>query len=331
MSTHVREAIVPLAKTMRAAAIERFGGPEVLQIKTLPVPELDPSDVLIAVYTAGVGGWDADIRDGWSPGGKPLHLPLVLGSDGAGVIVAVGSRIRRFEVGDKVYAYSWNNPKGGFYAEYVAVDAGMVAHEPKALDLEHAGAVPVTGLTALKGIDQALRVQPEETLIVHGATGGVGTIALQLAKRRGARVLATASGKDGLALVRKLGADAAVDGHHEDIAAAAHRFAPDGVDAVLALAGGEALEQCLEALRPGGRLAYPHGIEPEPKKRRGIEVVGYDASPGSHELEHLGETLEAGSIEVPIAAEYPLEEAAKAHERLAKGHVLGKIVLQVHA
>lgn len=315
---------------MRAAAIEKFGGPEVLTVKTLAVPELDPSEVLIAVDTAGVGSWDADLRSGWSPNGHATRLPLVLGSDGSGVIAAVGSRIRRFEVGDKVYAYSWNNPKGGFYAEYVAVDAGNVAHVPRVLDMEHAGAIPVSGLTALKGIDEALRLQNDETVIIHGAAGGVGTLAVQLAKLRGARVLATADGQEGLALVRKLGADTAVDARHEDIAAAARRFAPEGVDAVLALAGGDGLDQCVTALRHGGRLAYPHGIEPEPKKHRGIEVRGFDATPGAHALEHLGQTLEAAPLEVPIAAEFPLEQAARAHERLGAGHVLGKIVLRVH-
>lgn len=126
-----------IPKTMRAAAIDRFGGPEVLSIHTLPVPVHEANEVLIAVDTAGVGGWDADMRDGWSPSGRK-RLPLVLGSDGAGLIAAVGSRIRRFEVGDKVYAYSWDNPKGGFYAEYVAVPAETVAPVPKPLDLKHA-------------------------------------------------------------------------------------------------------------------------------------------------------------------------------------------------
>jgi NADPH:quinone reductase-like Zn-dependent oxidoreductase len=142
-------------------------------------------------------------------------------------------------------------------------------------------------------------------------------------------VFATASGADGVALVRRLGADAAVDGRREDVAAAVRRFAPDGVDAVLALAGGEALERCLDALRGGGRPAYPNGVEPEPGKRRGIEVTAYDAVAGVREFQRLGRAVEEAKLEVPIAAAYALAEAAKAHERLAAGHVLGKIVLRI--
>jgi NADPH2:quinone reductase len=145
-----------IPKTMRAAAIDRFGGPEVLSIHTLPVPVPDAREVLIAVDTAGVGGWDADMREGWSPSGH-THFPLVLGTDGSGIVVAAGSRIRRLKVGDRVYAYSFDNPKGGFYAEYVAVLAERVAHIPERLDLKHAGAIPTTGLTALQGIDDAPR------------------------------------------------------------------------------------------------------------------------------------------------------------------------------
>ncbi len=269
------------------------------------------------------------MRGGWSPSGR-TRFPLVLGSDGAGFVATVGSRVRRFKAGDPVYAYGWDNAKCGFYAEYVAVPAETVAHIPERLDLRHAGAIPVTGLTALQGVDDALHVKEDEAVIVHGAAGGVGGLALQFAKLRGARVLATASGEDGLALARRLGADVAVDGWHDDIAAAARRFAPGGVDAVLALAGGDALERCLEALRSGGRLAYPNGIEPKPRKRHGIAIIPYDGTAGVREFERLDRAVEAAKLEIPIAAEYALTDAAKAHERLAARHVLGKIVLRIH-
>ena len=156
--------------TMPAAAIDHFGGPEVLTLHNVPVPAVGEREVLIALDTAGVGPWDADMREGWYPGGKP-RFPLVLGVDGAGVIAAVGSRVRRLKVGDKVYSYSWANPKGGFYAEYVAVAAEKVARVPKRLDLEHAGAIATTGLTALQGIDDALNVKKGETILIHGGSG----------------------------------------------------------------------------------------------------------------------------------------------------------------
>jgi NADPH:quinone reductase-like Zn-dependent oxidoreductase len=316
-------------QTMRAAAIDRFGGPEVLTIHTLPVPEVDDNEVLIAVHTAGVGSWDADMRDGWSPDGKKPRFPVLLGTDGSGHIAQVGSRIRRFKIGEPVYAYSFGNPKGGFYAEYVAVSAEKVAHKPNTLDLEHAGAIGTTGLTALQGIDDALGLKKGESVIIHGATGGVGTLALQFAKMRGARVLGTATSNDGVALLRRLGADAAIDGKREDIREAARKFAPEGVDAVFGASGGNPLERCIDALRKGGRVAYPHGVEPEPKKRPGIKIVAYDGTPGVREFEHLNKAVDDSKLQVPIAAAFTLEEAAKAHERLAEGHVLGKIVLRV--
>lgn len=325
--SRIAESNIPA--TMQAAAIDRFGGPEVLTVHTLPTPMPDAGEVLIAVGAAGVGVWDAEMRDGSLPSSRK-KFPLVLGTDGSGVIAAIGSGVRRFKLEDRVYSYAFENRKGGFYAEYVAVSAKMTAHLPKTLDLEHAGAIPTTGLTALQGIDDALHLKKGETIIIHGSTGGVGSLAVQFAKLREARVLATASGQDGIDFARRLGADRAVDGRHGDIVAAAREFAPDGVDAVLGLAGGEALERCLDALRPGGRLAYPNGIDPEPKKRPKMHVIPYDAVPGVHEFDRLGRAVEAAKLQVPIAAAYPLADAAKAHERLAAGHVLGKIVLRTH-
>ncbi|MDB5410884.1 MAG: Bifunctional protein: zinc-containing alcohol dehydrogenase [Rhodospirillales bacterium] len=313
---------------MRAVALDRFGGPEVLTLHTLPVPIPDPDEVLIAVHTAGIGVWDVDIREGWSPSGS-VQFPLVLGSDGSGTVAAVGANVDRFAIGDEVYSFAWDNPKGGFYAEYSAVPSHTVARVPEGLDLEHAGAVPVSGLTALQGIDDHLHLTAGETVIIHGATGGVGTVALQFAKLREASVLATAIGEDGVALVRHLGADQALDGRRNDIAAAARGYAPNGVDAVLAFAGGDALERCVDALREGGRVAFPNGVEPEPKPRRGIVITPYDADAGVAEFERLNRAIEASRLEVVIAAAYPLSNAAKAHERLAAGHVLGKLVLRV--
>src|SRR5438552_3953005 len=172
-------------KTTRAAATDRFGGPEELKIHTLPVPEIGPKELLIAVHTAGVASWDAEMRAGWWPEGRP-RFPLVLGTDGSGTVAAVGSRVRRLRRGQRVYAYSFANPKGGFHAEYVAVASEKAARLPNRLGLKEAGAIPTTGLTALQGIEH-LALKKRESVIVHGASGGVGTLALQFAKLRGAR------------------------------------------------------------------------------------------------------------------------------------------------
>jgi NADPH:quinone reductase-like Zn-dependent oxidoreductase len=315
---------------MRAAAVVRFGGPEVLKIQELPVPVPDANEVLIKLDTSGVGPWDADIRGGWYPAGEP-HFPLIPGTDGAGYVAEVGPRISRFKTGDTVYSYSWDNQfgKGGFYAEYVAVPADKAAHVPEPLDLLHAGACATTGLTALQGVDDALHLKKGETIIIHGASGGVGTLAVQFAHLRGARIFATASGEDGAALVRRLGAETAIDGHSDAVAEAARAFAPKGFDALLALSGDVELEHCLKALRRGGRCAHPNGVELEREKRDRIKIIAYDAVAGVAEFERLNRAIEEAQLEVPIAASYPLADAAKAHERLAAGHVLGKIVLRI--
>ena len=139
-------------KLMKAVTINRFGPPSVLTLQSLPRPEPGPREVLIALHAAGIGVWDATIRGGWWPEGRP-KFPVVLGSDGAGIVEATGSLVRRFHEGDRVWAYEFINPKGGFYAQYIVVNADHVAWVPKHLELLHAGASAVTALTALQGID----------------------------------------------------------------------------------------------------------------------------------------------------------------------------------
>jgi NADPH:quinone reductase-like Zn-dependent oxidoreductase len=317
-----------LVATMKAAAIDRFGPPSVLRTRTLPVPECGPDDVLIAMQAAGVGIWDAKFRDGEWAEGKP-RFPLVLGTDGAGFVVAKGKRVRRFDVGDLVYAYRYQNPKGGFYAQFVAVDVKHVAHIPPQLGLLEAGAAAATGLTALQGIDDALAVKKKDTVFIYGASGALGTLALQFAKRRGARVIAGASGRDGVALALQLGADAALDAHREDAPERLRSYALDGIDAALVLAGGGPLERCLDQVRARGRIAYPNGVEPEPRKRPRIRLTAYDGAVGPREFARLEKAAAEARLRVPIGERFPLEKAAQAHARLERGHVLGRIVLDL--
>jgi len=313
---------------MKAAAIDRFGPPSALKLHTLPVPRPGPRQVLVELHAAGVGGWDGSIRDGsWKPDGR-TRFPLVLGTDGAGIVVAKGARVRRVHIGDRVYGYEPFNSKGGFYAEYIAINEKSIAPVPRRLDLIQAGAGAVTALTALQGIDRALRVRRRETLLIFGASGSVGTLAVQFAKRHGAHVLATASGTPAMALVRRLGADAVIDARRDDAPDRLRDLTPKGIDAALALAGGDALERCLDFMRDGGRIAYPNGVEPEPKPRRGFRIQSYDAEAGPREFAQLGRAVEQARLRVPIAATYPLGKAAGAHRRLQE-KVIGRLVLRI--
>jgi NADPH:quinone reductase len=313
--------------TMLAAAIDHGGGPDLLSIHRLPVPEPKAGEVLIAVHAAGVAVWDASERQ---HAGEGAHFPLVLGTDGSGTIAAIGSDVQGFKVGDRVYGVVEGMPSG-FYAQYVATPAENVALIPKGMGFDEAGILAVSGLSALEGIDDVLQLKAGDTLIIHGASGAVGTLAVQFAKLRGVKVLATVTSDEGAALVTRLGADQVVNGKTGNIAAAAKRFAPDGVDAVFGLAGGPALEECIDALRHDrrGRVAYLDGINPLPRPRLGPRMTLYSYIPGRREFDNLNKAVEATHLKVPIAAQFPLAKAAEAHRRLAAGHLLGKIELVV--
>jgi NADPH2:quinone reductase len=316
-------------KTMNAVAIDQFGGLEALSLKTLPAPEAGPDELLIHVEAAGVGAWDPFEREGGFAkllGIKP-RFPYVLGSDGAGTVVAVGEQVTQFSEGDRVYACSLANPKGGFYAEYATAKADNASLVPDKLPTEQAGVLMVDAITALCGLDDALGLRTGESVLIFGASGGIGHLAVQLAKRMGARVLAAASGADGVALAKRLGADDVVDGRKEDVAAAARAFAPDGLDAALVTAGGEAVEKALTAVKDGGRVAYPNGVEPVPKVRPAVSVRSYDGTPTPQAIEKLNRLIEAGSFEVHVARTFRLDQAADAHRAL-DAHHLGKLALR---
>jgi NADPH2:quinone reductase len=322
--------------TMKAIALDRFGGLETMQLQTLPVPEVDSNEVLIRVEWAGVGPWDPFEREGGFAKifGIEPKFPYVLGSDGAGTVEAVGDGVEGLKPSDHVYAFGLVNPKGGFYAEYAAVKVDDVSRIPGNLTTKQAGAMPVDAMTALRGLDDTLCLKRGESVMVFGASGGIGHLAVQLAKRMGARVFAVSSGSDGVALAKRLGADAVVDGHKDDIVAAARQFAPDGLDAALITAGGAAADKALAAMKAGGRVAYPNGVEPTPKPPSGIEAKAYDGMPDPQAIEKLNRLIEspgapgAGRFEVHIARSFPLDQAAEAHRALDE-HYLGKLVLQI--
>jgi NADPH:quinone reductase-like Zn-dependent oxidoreductase len=319
--------VVP--KLMRAAAIERFGGPEVVEIRELPVPGIGTSEVLIAMHTAGVAGWDAEMRGGWWPFGRP-RFPIVLGTDGSGTVAKVGSRVRGFKPGDRVYCYCFPNPKGGCHAEYTAAPAANVGRAPASLDLEKTGAIPATGLTALQGVGRLALTRNRLRIAIIGAAGAVGSLALQFARWKGALVLAVVRGKDAVKVVKDLGANEVVDATRDDVGEAASRFAGDGgLHAVLAFAGGKSLEECAASLKAGGRIVYPNGVEPAPKKRQKIKIIVYDAEPGPAHFRRFTAAVDEAKLKVPISAAFPLAEARKAHQRVESGHRIGKVVLRI--
>src|SRR5690349_15507035 len=290
------------AQTMRAVALDSFGGPEALKIQNVPVPEIDADEMLIRVEAAGVGAWAPYEREGGFVeilGIKP-KFPYVLGTDGAGTIAAVGKDVKRFKEGDRVYAAELANPKGGFYAQYAAVKADNASLIPGHLTMEQAAVLPTDGVTALTGLEKVLHLKSGESLMVFGASGGIGHLALQLAKRLGAKVFAIASGGDGVEFAEKLGADVAVDGRGDDVLIAAKEFAPNGMDAALVTAGGEITDESLSAIRRGGRIAYPHGVMPEPAAHEGVSIEAYDGEASPAMIERLNELVDSGPFVVQV-------------------------------
>ncbi|MBI3181468.1 MAG: NADP-dependent oxidoreductase [Myxococcales bacterium] len=310
---------------MKAAAIDRFGGPDVLHVATLPVPLPGAHEVLLRVDTAGIGVWDPWVREGGFDDGS-TRFPYVMGNDGAGVVVAVGPKVRRLRVGDHAYGFQM---EGGFYGEYVKLHEDCAARIPKRIDAREAGALGADGITGLRGLEDQLRLRRGQSLMIVGGSGGIGHMAVQLAKRMGARVLAVASRPDGVELVKRLGADAAVDGRAGEIAGAARTFAPDGLDAALVLAGGEGVDEALKGLKKGGRVAYPNGVEPEPKAPKGVKLLAYDGTPSAEAFDRLNQLIGDQPFHVELWKVYRLDEVARAHREVEEHH-LGKLALRIH-
>jgi NADPH:quinone reductase-like Zn-dependent oxidoreductase len=313
-----------IPEKMKAAAIRQYGGPEVFQTEELPVPRPKAHEVLIRVDAAGVGSWDPSVRAGeFEVGSK--GFPKIIGNDGSGEVVAVGGRVEDLQPGDRVYAYSM---EGGLYAEYAAVPQRNVAKIPSGLSAEEAGGLGADGITAFEGLDEALAIEPGQKLLIFGASGGVGHLAVQLAKVMGADVFAVASGRDGVELVGKLGADGAVDGKSGGVAEAISRFAPEGLDAALVLVNGEGLDEALAKLKEGATLAYPNGVEPVPQAPEGVSYTSFDGVPTPEAFERLNALIAKGPFHVQVRT-YALDEVALAH-RDVEAHHVGKLALRMH-
>ena len=333
------------ADSMQAIRLHDFGGPEVLRYEPAPVPELGPGEVLVRVHAIGVNPPDWYLRDGYNmlpPDWRPsVALPVIPGSDVSGVVEAVAEDVRSLSVGDEVFGLLRFPSYGqsAAYAEYVAAPASDLAVKPARVDHVHAAGTPMAGLTAWQflidlGHDELNPLQPgphrpvpldSRRVLVNGAAGGVGHMAVQLAKWRGAHVVAVASGAHE-AFLRDLGADAFIDYTKDPPEDVAH-----DLDLVLDTLGGPSTGRFLRTLRRGGAL-FPVFLgfsDAEEASERGVTVSMTQVRSNGAQLAELGRLLDAGTVRVAIDSVFPLAEARKAHERAALGHLRGKIVLTV--
>jgi NADPH:quinone reductase-like Zn-dependent oxidoreductase len=312
-------------KLMKAIRIYEYGGRETLRYEDAPIPEPKAGELLVRVKAAAVNPVDVQVREGRLKELLGHELPLIPGWDASGVIEAVGEGVSKFDVGDAVFARPVT-ARQGTYAEYAVIHEGEAAFKPQTLDHIRAAAVPLAALTAWQALFDAGKLAEGQTVLIHGAAGGVGHFAVQFAKHVGARVLATASARN-QEFVSRLGADEVID-----YGAARFEEAADGVDVVLDAVGGETQERSFEVLRERGRLI---STVSEPSRRlaesKNVHAQLLVARPDGELLARVCKMLDRGEVSPTVEVVLPLAEAQRAHELIESGHTRGKIVLNTMA
>jgi NADPH:quinone reductase-like Zn-dependent oxidoreductase len=306
---------------MKAVFIERHGGPEELKWGDLPDPVARPGEVVVDIHAASVNGADWKVRTGESY--PQTKFPYVLGRDFSGVVSALGEGVSDVRFGEPVFGVCDVGQEGA-YAEKIAIKAAIVAAKPASLSHIDAAALALAGLTALVTIEDTLKLKAGETILIQGGAGGVASIAIQLAKHIGARVVTTASAGN-LAYVRGLGADEAIDYNKVDFTKAVA-----GCDAVFDTVGGEVAQRSFAVLKPGGRAAFIASGPQAPKPGRGdVTALRPNVARDRPHLERIAALLASGSLRVPEVTRYPLAQAADAHRLSQARHLRGKLVLVV--
>jgi NADPH:quinone reductase-like Zn-dependent oxidoreductase len=311
---------------MNAIRIHNYGGPEVLQFEDAPRPQLGKGEVLVRVHAAGVNPLDWKVRSGSLNGFIQHKLPLIPGWDVSGVVEQVGpgpAAAGRFKKGDEVFAMA-DPTRDGAYADYVAVRATALAIKPKSLHHVRAAATPVSALTAWRSLFDLGHLQPGQRILIHGGSGGVGHFAVQLAKWKGAYVIATAS-TNNWDLLRKLGADETIDYTIQKFENVAHK-----IDIVLDTIGGETQERSWLVLKKGGVLISLVQPPSEQKANQfGVRGIMCTVQPDGAQLSAIAKLIDSAKLRPTIDRILPLSEARRAHELSQNGHARGKIVLRV--
>ncbi len=308
--------------TMKAVCIHSFGGPEVLKVEQVDIPEPKDDEVLIKVHAASVNPVDYKIRAGQYPPVKEQQLPKVLGRDVSGTIERCGRAVRNFSQGDAVFAML--DTGSGGYAEYAAVKAESCSRKPERLDYSAAAAIPLAGLTAWQGLFDQGNLTAGQRVLIHGGAGGVGHLAIQFAKSKGATVCTTVSSQD-VDFVRSLGADEVIDYKKERFEDKLH-----DVDLVLDLVAGDTQERSWAVLKDGGTMVSTLAKPSESKAREHhARATNYVAHPDGAELTEISRLVDEGKVRPCVVASYPLDHAAAAQQRLEREHPHGKVVLEV--
>ena len=309
--------------TMKAVRIHEYGGPQVLTYEDAPRPQPAAGEVLIRVHAAGINPVDRAIRDGYFKERMPYKLPMVPGWDVAGVVDSAGAGATRLKPGDQVYGRT-DLARDGSYAEYMTARESEIALKPKSIDFVTAAAIPLAALTAWQALFDNGQLSAGQTILIHGAAGGVGHFAVQLAKIKGARVIGTASQRNH-EFLRSLGADQVIDYNTTRFEDVVH-----DVDMVLDTITGETADRSYQAIRKGG--VYVSILRPPSQEKaveRGIRTGHTFVQANVGQLDEIAKLVDSGKLKAHIEKVFPLSEAAAAHELNATGHTRGKIVLRV--
>ena len=309
--------------TMKAIVVHEYDGPEVLKYEDVPVPTPKEDEMLIRVFAAGVNSFDGVLRSGKYAKIFKMQLPWIPGYDIAGIVEKVGDKVGKFKVGDPVYAFI-SIPNGGGYAEYALAKQSQVALKPATVSFAEAAGVPSVALTAWQALVDKANLQSGQTVLIHGASGGVGMFAIPIAKIRGAKVFATASTAN-QDFLKQLGADIAIDYKTQKF----EEIAKD-IDVVLDGVGGETLARSYPIVKRGGFLVSLVGrIDQAQLDKYGIRGVSLEAQSNGDQLAQMGRLIDEKKIKVVVSQTFPLADAAKAQTKAETGHARGKIVLKV--
>jgi NADPH:quinone reductase-like Zn-dependent oxidoreductase len=314
-----------MKKEMKAANYEQFDGPQGVKVSNLEVPELKEGEILVRIKAAGVNPVDTVITRGYYKDMMPHSFPLVPGWDFAGVIEERGHAARRFEVGDEVYAYARRpEVKWGTFAEYIVIPESYVARRPQNISMEAAAGIPLAGLTAYQALYQYGQLSEGQKLLILGASGGVGSFAIQLARQRGAEVIGVASSKNH-EYMKSLGADHTIDYNDGDVGEAVKQLFPEGVDLIFDCTSGETLKQSAKSLKKSGKLV---SILNQGEEFKDIDFQFVFVEPNSLQLEHFRELVEEEKVKVEVSSVYSLDEVVAALEQISSLHTTGKIVIK---
>lgn len=314
-----------MTKEMKAALYHEFGDVDKINIDTLELPEIQEGEVLVRIEAAGVNPVDNSVLKGYLKSSIPPEFPVIPGWDMAGVIEERGFGARRFSTGDKVYGYI-RRPilKWGTFAEYAVLPESYLALSPPSIPPEEAGAIPLTGLTAYQSLYVAGNLEKEQTILILGASGGVGSFAIQLAAARGAQVIGVASQKNH-AYMEDLGADETIDYQDGDIEEIVMDNHEEGVDLIFDCAGGDTLQQSVPVLMGDGKIVSILSQGENIDSNIDFEYVFVE--PNSSHLVQLRKLVESGQIDVPVSKTYALEETREALKQIGTLHTTGKIVI----